>query len=107
MSVNCPLLNGAVQLLVPEYVPVMLVLVIAVAEPLMLIAHVGNADTPPAGTTIVKVNAVPLSAPERLPRNWTVPAGVRAAIVPDIVLPICVTTHDIVPGPEESDAMPE
>ena len=94
-------------MLVPEYVPEIVSLVTPAADPLMLIVQFGNADTPPTGTATVNVNVVPLRLPEMFPWNWTMPAGVDAVIVPVTAVPVCVMTHDILLGPEESDALPE
>jgi len=84
----------------------MVVAVTPWADPVTVMVQLGNAETPPGGTEIVKVNVVPDSVPEMLPLNWTVPAGVDAVIVPVTAEPDWETTHDIRPGPDESDAVP-
>jgi hypothetical protein len=101
------LVNGSEQVLVPEYVPEIVLLVTPAADPLMVIVQFGNAETPPTGTAMVNVNVVPLRLPERFPRNWRMPAGVDAVMVPVTAVPVCEMTHDILLGPEESDALPE
>ncbi|MEQ1911064.1 MAG: hypothetical protein ABMA15_19750 [Vicinamibacterales bacterium] len=63
------MLNGAVHVLVPEYVPDTLELLTPVATPGISIVQVGRADTPPAGTLIVKINVVPDSVPAKFPLN--------------------------------------
>src|SRR5665213_653768 len=41
-----------------------------------------------------------------LPRNVT-PDDVAAVMVPEMLAPDCVRVHAVVPGPDESDAVPE
>jgi hypothetical protein len=69
--------------------------------------HAGTADAPQPGTTIVKVKLVPESVPVKVPLNCTVPAGVAPDMVPMTNEPDCVRIHDIIPGPEESEPLPE
>ncbi len=57
------------HVLVPEYVPAIVELLTPLAVPWMLIVHPGKAETPPAGTVIVKLNVVPDSVPVMLPLN--------------------------------------
>ena len=82
-------------------------LVTLAADPLTVIVQLGNAETPPGGTVIVNVRVVPDSVPMTFPLKTTVPSGVDAVIVPDTAMPVCVTRQVILPGPDESDALPE
>jgi hypothetical protein len=85
----------------------MVVAVTPGAEPLMVIAQDGTAETPPAGTLIVNVKVVPDNVPETVPRKTTAADGVDAVTVPATELPDCEMIHVMRPGPDESEAVPE
>jgi hypothetical protein len=106
VTVKWPLLNGPVQLFVPEYVPEIIVLVTPVAAPLTIALHPGNPDMPPVGAVIVNVKVVPESVPARLPLNATAPGCVVATTEPETELPDCDTVHVMFPGPVESEPAP-
>ena len=84
---NWPLVNGGEQEPVPEYVPVALV-ELKEPEPLRLIVQLGKPETPPAGTLMLKVKFVPVTAPEMFPLNTVAPEVVLAVIVPPSALPV-------------------
>jgi len=56
---------------------------------------------------IVKVSVAPDSVPEIVPFPGTPPRISVPVTVPRMVFPVCVRRHVILPGPEESDALPD
>jgi hypothetical protein len=107
VSENWPFNTGPVHVLLPWYVPEILVFVTPRASPEIETAQVGRPEIPPTGTMIWKVRMSPTSAPEKVPLKTTDPDGVLAVTDPEGVVPVCVRTQVMLPGPVESEAVPE
>src|SRR5438874_6197206 len=102
-----PSANAPEQLLVPVYVPEIVVFVTPVAVPLMVAVQAANPETPPAGTEIVNVSEVPVRVPVSVPVKMTTPSEVFAVTGAEIEPADCDTVHVIVPAPLESEVEPE
>jgi hypothetical protein len=107
VKLNCPALNGPVQLFVPEYVPAIVEAVGPAAVPVIVAPQVGNPNIDPAGTWTVNDNDVPDAVPDSVPVKLTIPSSVAAVTGPDSEEPDWEIVHVILPLPVESEAVPE
>jgi hypothetical protein len=94
-SVKVPFENGEPQVVVPEYVPLILEVVTFVAVPLMETVQLGKPVTPPCETEIEKVRVEPDSVPETLPVKTVEPDVDFAVIEPETLVPDCDSVHVI------------